>query len=214
MVRVHSLGSRQATTLERAPEETRIFANAHRGNGLRATGRVDSYDDPMDLTFQAPLARHAESARPPMRPPPLRCGASTAARRVICGQRVGLLGVPLRRCHLAGVLDSGRHARRAPMRMLSELGVRVPSVLYVASRPTWRGSAPPGRLLMDARHLGESKPCSNYQWIVLRCGFRLLVTTHPSGFSLPCKMRRVPCPRNMWSLQVFYRGPVTRTTGP
>ena len=69
MERVHLLGSKNVTTLERALEESRIFANAHRGHGVRATGRVDPYDDPMDLTFQAPLARHAESARPPMRSP-------------------------------------------------------------------------------------------------------------------------------------------------
>ena len=144
-------------------------------------------------------------------PPPLRCGASTAARRAICGQRVGLLGVPIRRCPLAEVLVSGRHARRAPMRMLSELWVRVPSVLYVARRHTWPGSAPPGRQAVDAHHLGVSKPCSSYPsrpyssypWLVLKCGFRLLVTTHPRGVSLPCRKRRVPCPQNLWSLPTF-----------
>ena len=56
-VRVPLLGSQHLTTLERALEESRIFANAHRGYGIRATGRVDTYDDPMDLTFKAPLAR-------------------------------------------------------------------------------------------------------------------------------------------------------------
>ena len=85
MVRVHLLRSQYVTTLERALEESRIFANAHRGHGVRATGRVDSYDDPMDLTFQAPLARHAESARPPMRSP------STSVRCFNCGQTVYLL---------------------------------------------------------------------------------------------------------------------------
>ena len=69
MVRIDLLGSQHVTTLERALEESRIFANAHRGHGVRARGRVDSYDDPMDLTFQAPKAHHAESARPPMRSP-------------------------------------------------------------------------------------------------------------------------------------------------
>ena len=61
------LGAQHVGNLERALEESRIFANAHRGYGVRATGRVDPYDDHMDLTFQAPLARHAVSARPCMR---------------------------------------------------------------------------------------------------------------------------------------------------
>ena len=56
MVRVHLLGSKHVTTLERALEESRIFANAHRGHGVRATGRVDPYDDHRHLTFQARLA--------------------------------------------------------------------------------------------------------------------------------------------------------------
>ena len=80
MVRVHLFGSRHVTTLERALEESRIFANAHRRHVVRATGRVDPYDDPMDLTFQAPLARHAESACPPLRSP------STSVRCFNCGQ--------------------------------------------------------------------------------------------------------------------------------
>ena len=57
-----------------------MYANAHRGRGFRATGRVDPYDDHMDLTFQDPLARHAESARPPMRSP------SISVRCSNCGQ--------------------------------------------------------------------------------------------------------------------------------
>ena len=80
MMHIHLLGSQHVTTLERALDESRIFANAHRSHGVRATGRVDPYDDPMDLTFQAPLARHAESARPPMRSP------STSVRCFNCGQ--------------------------------------------------------------------------------------------------------------------------------
>ena len=51
VVRFHLLGSQHVTTLERALEESRIFANAHRGHGGRVTGRVDPYDNPMDLTF-------------------------------------------------------------------------------------------------------------------------------------------------------------------
>ena len=74
------------------------------------------------------------------------------------------------------------------MRMLSELGVRVPSVLYAARRPTWRGIAPPGRRAVDAPRLGVSRPCNNYQWIVLRYGFRLLVTTRLMGVSLLYEM--------------------------
>ena len=68
-VRIHLLGSQHVITLERALEESRIFANAHRGHVAQASGRVDLLDDPKDLTFQAPLARHAESGRPPMRSP-------------------------------------------------------------------------------------------------------------------------------------------------
>ena len=60
MVRIHLLGSEHVTTLEMALEESRIFSNSHRGHDVRASGRVDPYDDPMDLTFQAPLARHVE----------------------------------------------------------------------------------------------------------------------------------------------------------
>ena len=66
-VRIHFLGSHHLGTLARALEDSRIFANAHRGHGVRNSGRVDPFDDPMDLNFQAPVARHAESARPPMR---------------------------------------------------------------------------------------------------------------------------------------------------
>ena len=73
-VRIHLLGSQHAGTLERALEESRIFANAHRGYGVWNSGRADPFDDPMDMTFQAPVARHAESARPLMRSP------STSAR--------------------------------------------------------------------------------------------------------------------------------------
>ena len=80
MVRIHLLSSQHVTTLERALEDSRIFANAHRGHGVRATGRVDPYDDPMNLTSQAPLARHVESARPPMRSP------SILVRCSNCGQ--------------------------------------------------------------------------------------------------------------------------------
>ena len=80
MVRVHLLGSQHVTTLERALEESRIFANAHRGHGVRPSGREDTFDDPMDLTFQAPLARHAASVRPPMRSP------SISWRCFNCGQ--------------------------------------------------------------------------------------------------------------------------------
>ena len=67
-------------TLERAFEESRTFANACSGHGVRATGRVDPFDDPIDLTFQAPVARHAESARPPM------LSTSSSVRCFNCGQ--------------------------------------------------------------------------------------------------------------------------------
>ena len=80
MVRIHLLGSQHVTTLERALEESRIFANAHRGHVAQAFGCVDLFDDPMALTFQAPLARHAECVRPPMRSP------SSSVRCLNCGQ--------------------------------------------------------------------------------------------------------------------------------
>ena len=80
MVRVHLFGSQHVATLERALEESRIFANSHRGHGVRATGRVDPFDDHIDLTFQVPWARHAGSARPPKR------SSSTSVRCFNCGQ--------------------------------------------------------------------------------------------------------------------------------
>ena len=79
-VRIHLLGSQHVGTLEHALEESRIFANTHRGHGVRNSGQADPFDDPMDLTFQAPVARHAESARPPLRSP------ATSARCFNCGQ--------------------------------------------------------------------------------------------------------------------------------
>ena len=80
MVRIHLLGSQHVTALECALGESRIFASAHRGHGVLATGRVDPYHDPIDLTYQAALVRHAASARPPLRSP------STSVRCFNCGQ--------------------------------------------------------------------------------------------------------------------------------
>ena len=123
MVRISLFGPQHVTTLARALEESRIFSNAHQGHGVRATGRVDPYDDPMDLTFQAHLARHAESARPPMRP------SSTSARCFNCGQTGHLRSAcrAPRRSPSAlppGVgLDNMYLVRRARMRRLS--GLRV-----------------------------------------------------------------------------------------
>ena len=45
MVRIHLMGSQQVTTVERALEESRIFANAHRGHVVQASGHVDHYND-------------------------------------------------------------------------------------------------------------------------------------------------------------------------
>ena len=53
MVRIHLLGPQHVTALERALEESRISANSHRGHDVRATGRVDPYDDHRDLTFHS-----------------------------------------------------------------------------------------------------------------------------------------------------------------
>ena len=52
------------STLERALEETRLDANAHRGFGVLASGQCETGDDPMDLTVQMPVVRRAASARP------------------------------------------------------------------------------------------------------------------------------------------------------
>ena len=111
-MRIHRLGSRHAGTFERALEELCIFSNAHLGHGVRNSGRADPFDDPMDLTFQAPVARHAESARHPMRSP------STSARCFNCGQ----LGHLLSACRLPRRAPSaqpssrgfGQHVSRSP----------------------------------------------------------------------------------------------------
>ena len=61
---IHLLGAQHVSTLERALEETRIYANAHRGFGVRASGQYETVDDPMDLTVQMPMVRQAASAQP------------------------------------------------------------------------------------------------------------------------------------------------------
>ena len=63
-VRIHLFGAQHVSTLERALEETRIYANAHRGFGVRASGQYETGDDPMNLTVQMPVVFQAESARP------------------------------------------------------------------------------------------------------------------------------------------------------
>ena len=63
-VRIHLLGAQHVSTLERALEKTRIYANAHRGFGVRASGQYEIGDDPMDLKVQMPVLRQAASARP------------------------------------------------------------------------------------------------------------------------------------------------------
>ena len=63
-VRIHLLGAQHVSTLDRALEETRIYANAHRGFGVRASGQYETGDDPVDLTLQRPVVRQAASARP------------------------------------------------------------------------------------------------------------------------------------------------------
>ena len=52
------------STLERALEETRIYANAHRGFVVRASGQYETGDNSMDLTVQMHVVRQAASARP------------------------------------------------------------------------------------------------------------------------------------------------------
>ena len=61
-VRIHLLHAQHVSTLEMALEETRIFANAHRGFGVRPSGRFETGDEPMDLTVQMPVVRQAASA--------------------------------------------------------------------------------------------------------------------------------------------------------
>ena len=63
-VRKHLLGAQHVSSLERALDETRIYANAHRGFVVRASGQYETRDDPMDLTAQMPVVRQAASARP------------------------------------------------------------------------------------------------------------------------------------------------------
>ena len=63
-VRIHFLGAHHVSTLERALEETRIYANAHRGFVVRASGQYETVDDPMNLTVQMPVVRRAASAGP------------------------------------------------------------------------------------------------------------------------------------------------------
>ena len=63
-VRIRLLGSQHVGTLERALEESRIFANAHRGHGVRNSGRVDPFKDPVYLTFQAPCGKTCRICAP------------------------------------------------------------------------------------------------------------------------------------------------------
>ena len=62
-VRVHLVGAQHVYTLERALEETRIYANAHRGFGFHASCQYETGDDPMYLTVQMPVVRQAASSR-------------------------------------------------------------------------------------------------------------------------------------------------------
>ena len=88
-VRIHLLGSQHEGTFERARAESRIFANAHRGRGARTSGRENIFDDPMDLTFLAPGAPHAESVCPPCGLLPARRGVSTVDGLDICARLAG-----------------------------------------------------------------------------------------------------------------------------
>ena len=105
-MRIHLLGSQHVGTLERALEESHIFANAHRGHGVRNSGRADPFGDPMDLTFQV-LWHDIPSLRALLcgHLPP-RHGVSTVDRLDICVLLVGCLGVPHRHSQSVGVLDS------------------------------------------------------------------------------------------------------------
>ena len=160
-LRIHLLCSQHVGTLELALEESRIFANAHWGHVAQASGRVELFYDHMYLTFQAPLAQHAESARPPMRSP------SSSVRCFNCGQTRNMRSAcrALRRSPstmpTVVVSDSACHARRAPMRMLLELGERFPSVFYAAIRTTSRGSVLPVRRIVGTLPLDESRLCSS-----------------------------------------------------
>ena len=70
-VRINSLDTQHAGTLECALEESRKFAETHWGH--------DISDDPMDLTVPTSLARPAEFLRPPER------SHSSSARCSNCG---------------------------------------------------------------------------------------------------------------------------------
>ena len=68
-VRVDLLVAAHVDTLKRALEETRIYANAHMGVGVLPSGRMETADDPMDLTSHksmsaGDLASHPSVYRP------------------------------------------------------------------------------------------------------------------------------------------------------
>ena len=63
-VRIHLLGAQHVSTLEPAQVETRIYANAHRGFGVRASGQYETVDNPRDLMVQMPVVRQAVLAPP------------------------------------------------------------------------------------------------------------------------------------------------------
>ena len=124
-------------TLERALDESRIFDNAHRGHGVRNSGRADPFDDPMDLTFQAPVARHASLRALLCGHLPPRRGVLTVDRLDICVLLVGCLGAPHRLSPSAGVLDSPCPARRVQTRRSFGLMVYFGAVSTVAPRAVW-----------------------------------------------------------------------------
>ena len=196
MVRIHLLGSQHVTTLERALEESRISANARRGHGVRATGRVDPYDDHIDPTLQAPVARHAESARPHMRSP------STSVRCINCGQTGHMRSTCRAPRSSPPVMPFGggfcQRTSRSPRSNADAFraGGASPQCFVCGSsahlardcpsRSASSGRPPPGRVQ------------TMQQLPVYRSQVRLRTSSaHPRGVSFPCRKRRVPCPRNL-----------------
>ena len=133
-VRIHLLGAQHVSTSERALEETRIYANAHRGFGVRASGQYETGDDPMNLTVQMPVVRQAASARPGSR---VSFGVSIAAGWATCATRVRYHAGPNHHCRRA-VMVCTPHDRGGPTRTPFVPGMCTGNVLYAVPWVIWR----------------------------------------------------------------------------
>ena len=131
----------------------------------------------MDLTFQAPLVRHAESARPPMRSP------STSVRCFNCSQTGHMRAAcrALRRPHSAMPFRGGfgQRVSRSPRSNADAFRAgreRIPSVFYADLRTTSRGSVLPVWRVVGTLPSDEFRLCSSSPLRYPRCVFP---TKHP-----------------------------------